>query len=315
MDLDEDRIGVVMVRASELRAKIANCIHKSTNETAHLEQQWNNKGPLERQIEEERNGNFDRTSSVGAVREYVDDDEEAEILLNLCDAFESLESQLASLQALQQQQQYEREAAIGEIEYSRKILLEKLKEYQGEHLDVIKEASTFASMEVGHDSELRLPPYQSHLPQSLVLDNGHLSRFLTAQKLSSNGVDLRKDLKNNFSEPGRGQGCSRGNPAWRGLRFLVGSAAKTMVTLVGVLSILSLAGFEPKVKKDGMEFNILGLFGKRTDEERRGIVPGICPPGRVAVREDGELRCIVKERVEIPFDSVSAKPNVNYGCG
>lgn len=42
---------------------------------------------------------------------------------------------------------------------------------------------------------------------------------------------------------------------------------------------------------------------------------GGCPPGKVLVVEDGETRCLVKERVEIPFMYVATTPDVNYWCG
>lgn len=72
MEMEEERIGMVLVRASELRSKIANCIHHSTTEVTP------------------NNGDSDPSS--------VDEDTEA--LLNICYAFDSLESQLASLQVI-----------------------------------------------------------------------------------------------------------------------------------------------------------------------------------------------------------------------
>jgi len=66
--MEEEGIGLVLARATELRLKISNCIHKATAN-----------GP----------------SSHAAD----DDDEEAtERLLNICDALEALETQLSSLQ-------------------------------------------------------------------------------------------------------------------------------------------------------------------------------------------------------------------------
>ncbi|XP_074292997.1 uncharacterized protein LOC141619875 [Silene latifolia] len=73
------------------------------------------------------------------------------------------------------------------------------------------------------------------------------------------------------------------------------------------ISLLSLAGFEPRIKKKVNSFPALALFDldKKTLSAR-------CPPGKVAVMEKGEIRCIVKERVEIPFDFVATDPDVNY---
>lgn len=206
-------------------------------------------------------------------------------------------------QALRQQQQYEREAVIGEIEYNRKMLLKKLSEYTGEHSDVIQEAEVFASMKVEHDNELLLPPYPSH---SLVLDKNYLSRAPYSRKLTQNGL-------NGGNKSKEIQTRSKSNKLWGGLRFLVHSTAKSMLTLVGVISLLSLAGFEPKLQKKGTNLNVLTLF--QQPGAKLKALGARCPPGKVPMMEDGEIRCIVKERVEIPFDSVADSPGVNYGCG
>ncbi|CAO2815106.1 unnamed protein product [Amaranthus hypochondriacus] len=279
MEMEEERIGMVLVRASELRSKIANCIHHSTTEVTP------------------NNGDSDPSS--------VDEDTEA--LLNICYAFDSLESQLASLQALRQQQQYEKEAVIGDIELSRKALLKKLSEYKGEQLDVIREAEAFASMKVEHDNELLLPPYPVHSPHSLVLDKSYPSRGPYSRILSQNALNGGNATNNS-------QTLSKPNKLTGGLKFLVHSIAKMVLTTVGVISLLNLAGYEPRLQKKGTNnINILTLF-QRPCAGKRGIVAH-CPPGKVAVMENGEIRCIVKERVEIPFDSAAGNPDVSYGCG
>lgn len=297
MEMEDERIELVLFRASELRSKLSDCIHKATIASSQ---------------EDSDGGDYcrpsnDRSSSSMAM----ETDEEAEALLNISDAFVSLESQLSSLQDLQQHQQYEREAVIGEIEYNRKKLLKKLGEYKGEHLDVIREAEAFASIKVDHGNELVLPPYPTRCSLSLVLDNGNLNRISHTRKLTQNGYNNSVGLTNGSkrrSEPQPGS-----NKLWGGLKFLVHSTAKTMLTLVGVISLLSLAGFEPRLSKKGANLKSLTLFQQADDEEKR-LEPQ-CPPGKVAVMEDGEIRCVVKERVEIPFDSVSGNPDVSYGCG
>ncbi|GAB4837943.1 hypothetical protein Ancab_027471 [Ancistrocladus abbreviatus] len=307
MDLEEERIGMVLVRASQLRSKIANCIHKSAAQTQFQKAT----------TASATTSDGDHPSSIGQPNVADDEEADEESLFNICDAFECLESQLSSLQSLQQRQQYEREAAIGEIEYSRKILLKKLQEYKGEHLDVIQEASTFASMKVEHNSELLLPPYPSHTPHSLMLDNSRLSCFSHSHKSTQNGHSVGGGMLSkakSLNESDSRQPRTTSN-LWKGLRFLVNSAAKTMLTLVGVVSVLHLSGFEPRLAKRDPKLKIkaLGLFEQPDTQERRPSPQ--CPPGKVAVVEDGEFRCLVKERVQIPFDSVVAKPDVNYGCG
>lgn len=83
--MDEEGIVLVLARASELRSKITNCIHKasSTPQTQHHHDATNG----QREAEEDKN-----------PLEYDDSEEEAESLLNIRDALESLEAQLSSLQ-------------------------------------------------------------------------------------------------------------------------------------------------------------------------------------------------------------------------
>lgn len=68
--MEEEGIGLVLARATELRLKISNCIHRATSPN----------GP-------------------SSPHNDDDDDEGAtERLLNICDALEALETQLSSLQ-------------------------------------------------------------------------------------------------------------------------------------------------------------------------------------------------------------------------
>lgn len=69
-EMDEEGIGVVLARASELRSKFTNCIHKATTQGDEVEEG-----------EEKEEG-----------------EAASETLLNIRDALESLESQLSSLQ-------------------------------------------------------------------------------------------------------------------------------------------------------------------------------------------------------------------------
>jgi hypothetical protein len=68
--MEEEGIGLVLARATELRFKINNCIHKPTSP---------NNATLE-----------DDDDDV--------DDDATDRLLNICDALEALETQLSSLQ-------------------------------------------------------------------------------------------------------------------------------------------------------------------------------------------------------------------------
>ncbi|XP_057965796.1 plastid division protein PDV2 [Malania oleifera] len=312
---EDEGIGVVLARASELRSKITNCLRK---ETAAPPTTHSSASP-EEVHEADADGATDPSPSCSRFLLQVGEagDEEAESLFNIRDALESLESQLSSLQDLQQQQRYEREAALAEIDYSRKILLNKLKEYKGEDLEVIHEASAFASETVEHNNDLLLPPYPSRPPQSLMLDNGFLPHFSSVRKFVRNGImsgDPTNDAKKSSSELESNEMQTASRNLWKGFGHFVAITAKTAVTLVGVVSVLNLAGFQPHLRTRDTHIKVLGLFPQPATEEKKTSTTE-CPPGKVLVVEDGEARCLVKERVEIPFESIHAKPDVNYGCG
>ncbi|XP_048424724.1 plastid division protein PDV2-like [Pyrus x bretschneideri] len=295
--MEEEGIGLVLGRATELRLKISNCIHKANHPPPKRENGIYADGEATDKVAEEN-------------EEEEVEEEEAHKLFNICDALESLENQLSSLQALQQQQTYEREVALSEIESSRKMLLDKLKEYKGEELEVLREASAFAGETVEHNNDLLLPPYPSRSPHILSVENGYLP---PAHKSPRNGItsgDPTNEAKKNLSETDKMQSGSKNS---KGLGFFLSTAAKTLLTIVGVASVLSLSGFGPKLVRSNAIFKISGLSQQPQTKEQRSTIE--CPPGRVLVVEDGKGRCVVKERVEVPFSSVVARPDVNYGCG
>ncbi|KAL4588782.1 hypothetical protein LXL04_001677 [Taraxacum kok-saghyz] len=276
--MDEDGITQVLARASELRSKITNCIHNASSIDATTQQQ---------------DGTEDK--------EDAEDEEEAESLLNIRDSLEALEAQLSSLQVLQQQQWYEKEASLAEIDYSRKKLLQKLKAYKGEDLDVIHEATTFASSAVEKENtDLLLPPYPTRLSPSLDPDNGYLSHFsLTPKILTNDPPNGHPKGSLHQSEP-------------KTFRQVIMAVAKRVIPIVGFIAALHLSGFE--FGRRGSQPKVWGISGEQGNEEQSEMMVE-CPPGKVLVVENGESRCLVKERVEIPFKSVVTVPDVNYGCG
>lgn len=210
---------------------------------------------------------------------------------------------LLLFQALQQQQWYEKEASLAEIDFSRKKLLQKLKAYKGEELDVIHEATAFASSTVEmENNDLLLPPYPTRPTSSLATDNGSLSHFSLTTKIPPT------------DEPKGSVHHSKLGSSLKGLRQFIGAATKTVFTFVGFIAVLHLSGFEPRLSRRGTEFKVLGMDRKQENEERTETMV-VCPPGKVLVVENGFPRCLVKERVEIPFESVDTIPDVNYGCG
>ncbi|KAJ0076804.1 hypothetical protein Patl1_36313 [Pistacia atlantica] len=332
--MDEEGIGLVLARAAELRLKISNCIHKATTGKQQ-----------EGDVAVVVNGVKKNPDEKVAEEEEEDYDEEAEKLLNIQLALEPLEAQLGNLQYarggaqphmsrgymcvgtikkrmikwsymlnLQLQQRYDREVALGEIEFSRKMLLEKLKEYKGEDLEVIHEASAFAGETVEHNNDLLLPPYPSRVPRSLILDNGYLSQSNYKPKSVLNGVitgELTSGAKKNLNEYERNQMQNRSTTSRKGLGHFISLVAKTVIPLAGLVYALSMSGFAQNLGKKGIPLKLSGIFQRPSNEEKKSVVQ--CPPGKVFVVENGEARCIVKERVEIPFDSVAAKPDINYG--
>ncbi|XP_068657552.1 plastid division protein PDV2-like [Aristolochia californica] len=281
--MDVDGIGAVLSRVAVLRSTINNCMDKASS----------------RETDEGSSSFVDRGEA----------EEEAESLLNIRDALESLEEQIASLQALEQLQRYEKEATITEIEHSRKLLLQKLKEYKGEDLEVIREASAFADATIERDEDLHLPPYPSRLPDLFIMNEAYSSQ-LHRNKSARNGVPAEIKQKGVDESVKPDHPVQENTP--RGLKFTFACAAKTVFTIFGVVTVLKIAGCEPKMRKHSNPFKILELFKKAQAEEKQLRIQ--CPPGKVLVI-DGEPRCIVKERVEVPFEPGIKAPDVSYGFG
>ncbi|CAN8257879.1 unnamed protein product [Cochlearia groenlandica] len=306
---DEERIGLILARATELRLKITDCIDISSSAVSEDGggDGGGNEDPSQGEMNANRDKDFDSISSDN-VDEDDKEEEESERLLRIRDALESLESQLSSLQNLRQRQQYEKQVALSEIDYSRKMLLEKLKEYKGKEFEVIREASTFADERVDYENnDLLLPPYHVHPPPiNLGLDNnnnGYVSHLPIKQRHDTNGFSSREETS---PEKSSSNGV---------VRFL-GSVVKIVIPIIGVISILSASGYGPEIKKrgGGASLKLLGLLPQRVGRGKKGA-RSQCPDGKVLVVEDGEARCLVKERVEIPFDSVVVKRDVTYGYG
>ncbi|KAI7748064.1 hypothetical protein M8C21_012853 [Ambrosia artemisiifolia] len=264
--MDEDGIALVLARASDLRSKITNCIQN--------------------------------TSSSTPQHDSEEAEEEADGLLNIRESLEALEAQLSSLQALQQQQWYEKEASLAEIDYSRKKLLQKLKAYKGAELEVIREATAFASSAVEMESnDLLLPPYPTR-PTS--------SHFPLTTKIPQNETPN--------GEPNGIVHKSSPKSPLKGLTQIIGAAAKAVISVAGFIAVLHLSGFEPRLDRRGNDLKAFGMAQEQGNEEKTEKTFE-CPPGKVLVVENGVTRCLVKERVEIPFKSVAKIPDVNYGCG
>ncbi|CAN6447327.1 unnamed protein product [Victoria cruziana] len=308
--MEGDEIGMVMCRVSELRSKITGCIHKAS---ADFEDDDGEQSAAENEADEEEKASpaFERLCSGEA-------EGEAQSLFGIRDALDSLEEQLASLQALQHQQLYERESTLAEIDQNRKILLKKLKEYKGENLEVIQEASAFAGGTVENGGDLFLPPYPSRLPESVIYEgryrpwhpssNTQLAHVVAGKHATETTMNGSHKQLNQMELP-----VGEKKPQ-SGIKYLIGWAAKTVITIAGIVSVLTLAGFEPRIRRRNVGFKPLNLLsgmphvGEKTLEVQ-------CPPGKILVMEDGIPRCIVKERIEVPFEPLMKAPDVSYGFG
>ncbi|WOL19576.1 hypothetical protein Cni_G28378 [Canna indica] len=278
--MEGEEIGLVLARASELRSKISLCIAGSGGDPEG----------------EPRNAGGRTTAEDDAEDDEAE--EEAESLVGIRDALDSLERQLGALQSLQHQQRYEKESILGQIDRSRMVLLSKLKEYKGEELDVIHEVAAFAGEAVERDDGLVLPPYPMDLPDLFVLDDiGAGSRFMKNKPSCNGSIANSKDEGN---ETASRTDKNPGNKTSNGIRHVMGLVVKSAITFAGVVWILALSGYQPILRKN--------LPTKRQSSIR-------CPQGKFLVIEDGKARCIVKERVEIPFESDVPSPNIRYGFG
>jgi len=294
--MEGEEIGLVLARASDLRARMSACAAAARPEDA-----------------------VKRLGAAGDGEEGEEEDAEEQVvesLVGISDALESLERQLAALQDLQHQQRYERETILSQIDRSRRFLLSKLKEYKGQDCEVIHEAAAFAGEKIEHDDSLILPPYSNHVTTSFALDDLYPLSYVSKPKHVHNGLDCDRvtpdDTRTNGTENRNAGTPNRG--LLGGIGSFIGWMAKTAVMVVGAVSIMKAAGYEPVIGTNSIKLDFAGLFSKAaTGKEEQGARR--CPPGKVMVLEDGRAHCVVKERVEIPFGTDLASPDASYGLG
>uniref|UniRef100_A0A0D3GLT7 Uncharacterized protein n=1 Tax=Oryza barthii TaxID=65489 RepID=A0A0D3GLT7_9ORYZ len=272
--MEGEEIGLVLARASDLRSRISACVAAA--------------GAREPPEGEGEGGEAVKRLCDGEEEEE-EEEEEVESLVGISNALESLERQLASLQ---------------------------LKEYKGQDCEVIHEAASFAGEKIEHDDGLMLPPYSNHVTNSFVLDDLYPPSYLAKLKCMHNGLGsggTNQDVTKTNRLENRNGSMPNGN-LQGGIRSFVGWLAKTAVMVVGAVSIMKAAGYEPVIGRHSIKLDMAGLFSKEaTSGKDQATVQ--CPPGKVMVLEDGRAHCVVKERVEIPFDTNLASPNASYGLG
>ncbi|XP_014496766.1 uncharacterized protein LOC106758347 [Vigna radiata var. radiata] len=183
------------------------------------------------------------------------------------------------------------------------------------------ETQTESAVEEGRRERWEMSSMEKKTKYSMSMDTKYLSQIPSMNKYGRNGLmtfDTMIEAKKNLHEKDQNLIENGAKNSRKGLGFFITFAAKTMLTVVDMVSILSLSGFGPKL---GTCFSVQGWHHKVENVERSttkngGERPRIqCPPGKIMVWENGEARCLVKERVEIPFSAVAATPDINYGCG
>ncbi|KAG6588630.1 Plastid division protein PDV2 [Cucurbita argyrosperma subsp. argyrosperma] len=282
--MEEQGTAIILARATELRLKIRGSVNNTTSSP-------------ETDIRDDRFA-VDENNGVGSSGEAEEEDEESVRLLKICDALASLENQLSSLQDLQQRQRYEKEVALSEIEHSRKIVLDKLKKYEGQDLEVIHEASAFVRETVQHNKDFTLPPYPSHPDNPFPSGHESVTNGLTDATTNIATKEL--------TESERKQSKSDSRNSRNGLGTFASVAAKSVVTVVAIVSILHFTGLTPKLARKVSSLKVFNIF--RPSAAGNNGSHNVCPPVEAH-------QCIVKERIEVPFSSAVVKPDVNYGRG
>ncbi|KAJ7519490.1 hypothetical protein O6H91_20G041100 [Diphasiastrum complanatum] len=349
VEMDSDEIGVVLLKAAELHTKISDAIERSMKAEFLL-----TVGGGGRTL-----GKGQEASAASEPERYrgeiIESDEtsaragaggsegnvEARSLASVRDALEVLEEQLECLQTLQQQQRAERDAALAELEESRRILLKRLKNHHGNEWEVVHEALAFAGEPVSESDELPLPPYPMPLdvhspefmgsPISIRGINVPIKRLALADsqdegpegEIHSNGVEdaflkqaakVKKGILGFQPHVTKFVGDLFGKGV--GLTAKVTMLAATVITLIFFADVRQRSN-DQKTSKDSSK--VEKVFPQKHSISHRPtksfVQEEICPPGKIMIMQDGYPKCVVKERTEIPFHKEIKSPDVLYGRG
>ncbi|KAG0616152.1 hypothetical protein M758_5G093900 [Ceratodon purpureus] len=347
--MEADEIRVVLARASELHAKISEAIERALKTEF---QRSTSSRSLDSNFSSVLDGDesndfarFDRDSDKSVS--IGDSNVEARTLGLIRDALETLEEQLEALQSMQNHQRAEKDAVLAELEESRHLLLLKLKNHQGREWEVVQEALAFAGEPVEERDDLLLPPYpRPAVDVAFVVDEQspkHLSRPVSLPKsravkrLSlSEGDDLEKEVEKEdvieseqeYEEaerrPGHkvvAGGIVLAGSLWKGVSGSVGNAvvqaAKAAVVVASVVAFMAFTEHnhrQVEQKPRPVPSAVKPVF--LSESRPRPPSPPKCPPGKkLVVLEDGNAKCVVKERFELPFSKEVKDPDVLYGRG
>lgn len=256
---------------------------------------------------------------------------------------------LLLLQSVQQQQRLRKDAALAELEESRRVLLLRLKEHEGREMQVVEEAMTFAGEPVKKTDDLPLPPYLHPVSPSLYSES---PVFRSAKPSLAKQLDERSSFNSSLflvdetaSETEAGN--AMGNPAEmqaehatsppagglsRAFTGMLNFTGKTLLVVVSVVAYLAVSEWNRSGREREKEAKLQASVpvpaqapaataaraatGEGEGKGRAKADPVLeCPAGYKRIEDDGVVKCVVKERVELPFPRGLDTPDVLHGRG
>ncbi|MCO5555146.1 hypothetical protein L7F22_008688 [Adiantum nelumboides] len=310
----------VLARASELQAKIDGAIRRASlaDSVPSHKPSFNHES-----FDDENDHNAeDEECSFPDVQK----------LKAIRDALYDLQDQLDSLQALQKPQKFEREDMLVELEDKRKLLIKRLRDYNGSEWEIVQEAHAFVGEPVQKEEDLMLPPYQSSGFGGHSKRQHSLSRRASlASKLEDeegNGPKQVPEVSKSLQPVSKKS--TRKETPFSGVVFgltklatrageIVRLSAKSALVIASVLFTLS--QLEPQLRKWSADRPSNVKMPHRSSRHQHIKSNGLvvldesCPSGKVLLVQDGVQKCFVKERIEAPFKEVVKQPDASYGYG
>jgi hypothetical protein len=251
------------------------------------------------------------------------------------------------VQSMQNHQRAEKDAVLAELEESRHLLLLKLKNHQGREWEVVQEALAFAGEPVEERDDLLLPPYPrpavdvafveddqspKHPSRPVALPKSRAVKKLALSEVDEVEKDVeRKDViesKQEYEEAGRrpghrvvAGGIVFAGSLWKGVSGSVGNAvvhaAKAALVVASVVAFLAFTEHNHRqVEQKPRPVPSVTKPVFLSESPPRPPSPLKCPPGKkLIVLEDGNAKCVVKERFELPFPKEAKDPDVLHGRG
>lgn len=222
-----------------------------------------------------------------------------------------------------------------------------LKEHRGREWEVVHEALAFAGEPVEYPDDLPLPPYPMPVadPPSFAPAVEDLAprypmqvRTSGAMKRLSIGPGVREsieDLKFNViagdeseeelleedeEESPRSEQSRKSGRGFLASIFghAFGFTTKAALVVVSVLAALAVSEVSHRLEKRRAGTSPSHPSPSSPPQVRQKSPAAVlreCPPGKKLIMEDGIPKCVVKERVELPFPREIKNPDVLYGRG